>query len=298
VHSAVLDPVVVGVDGSEPGLRALDWAVGDAGRRGLPLRLLHACRGTRTTTAPALRQTDGYADDPVLAAAYRHLGAGSDDANRVEAVRRPGRVVPVLLEALTTSSLLVLGRRSPGLSRGVAGTGLGCALQADRPVVMVPAGWVDPVGPGGLVVVGMDGGPHDRQAVAFAFEQAARRGAALEAVHLWRGADAAVTLSVMTRAGSGPVDAAGHGAFDALQSGRTSHPGVLVLESVERSDRIGGLVRRSTYASLVVVGAPKPGRYTRAALGFTARAVRQVRCPVAVVPAWRPPDATDGPGPA
>ncbi|WP_328886807.1 universal stress protein [Streptomyces sp. NBC_00316] len=35
-------PVVVGVDGSEGSLRALDWAATEAARRQLPLRVIHA----------------------------------------------------------------------------------------------------------------------------------------------------------------------------------------------------------------------------------------------------------------
>lgn len=35
-------PVVVGVDGSGLALTAVDWAVDEAARRGLPLRLVHA----------------------------------------------------------------------------------------------------------------------------------------------------------------------------------------------------------------------------------------------------------------
>ncbi|MFF8908306.1 universal stress protein [Streptomyces olivaceoviridis] len=36
-------PLVVGVDGSDSGLTAVDWAVDEAARHGLPLRLAHAC---------------------------------------------------------------------------------------------------------------------------------------------------------------------------------------------------------------------------------------------------------------
>lgn len=35
-------PVVVGVDGSEGSLRALDWAAAEAARTRLPLRVVHA----------------------------------------------------------------------------------------------------------------------------------------------------------------------------------------------------------------------------------------------------------------
>ncbi|MFF2409891.1 universal stress protein [Streptomyces sp. NPDC058092] len=35
-------PIVVGVDGSEGSLRALDWAAAEAARSRLPLRVIHA----------------------------------------------------------------------------------------------------------------------------------------------------------------------------------------------------------------------------------------------------------------
>ena len=35
-------PLVVGVDGSDCSLHAVDWAVDEAARHGLPLRLVHA----------------------------------------------------------------------------------------------------------------------------------------------------------------------------------------------------------------------------------------------------------------
>lgn len=35
-------PLIVGVEGSDPSLRAVDWAVDAAARYGLPLRLVHA----------------------------------------------------------------------------------------------------------------------------------------------------------------------------------------------------------------------------------------------------------------
>lgn len=35
-------PIVVGVDGSEPSMRAVDWAVDEAALRGASLRLVYA----------------------------------------------------------------------------------------------------------------------------------------------------------------------------------------------------------------------------------------------------------------
>jgi hypothetical protein len=42
VERALVDPVVVGVDGSEPSLRAADWAADEAVPRGVPLRVVYA----------------------------------------------------------------------------------------------------------------------------------------------------------------------------------------------------------------------------------------------------------------
>ncbi len=51
-------PVVVGVDGSEPSLRAVDWAVDEAALHGVPLRLVYASLRERYE-GPALAQTPG-----------------------------------------------------------------------------------------------------------------------------------------------------------------------------------------------------------------------------------------------
>ena len=41
-NSEFIKPVVVGVDGSDDALRALDWAADEAARHGWSLRIVHA----------------------------------------------------------------------------------------------------------------------------------------------------------------------------------------------------------------------------------------------------------------
>lgn len=41
----MLQPIVVGLDGSRESVAAADWAAREALRRGLPLRLIHAWEG-------------------------------------------------------------------------------------------------------------------------------------------------------------------------------------------------------------------------------------------------------------
>ncbi|MFJ5999063.1 universal stress protein [Streptomyces sp. NPDC092370] len=45
-------PLVVGVDGSEPSLRALDWAADEAALHGVPLRVVYACLVVGVSDAP------------------------------------------------------------------------------------------------------------------------------------------------------------------------------------------------------------------------------------------------------
>lgn len=69
-------PVVVGVDGSEPSLRAVDWASDEAVLRGLPLRLVYASlweryEGDALAADPGKPPEEVSADDIVEAAARR-----------------------------------------------------------------------------------------------------------------------------------------------------------------------------------------------------------------------------------
>lgn len=69
-------PIVVGVDGSEPGLRAVDWAADEAALRGLPLRLVYASlweryEGSRPAEDLGRPSEQVRAEDIVAAAARR-----------------------------------------------------------------------------------------------------------------------------------------------------------------------------------------------------------------------------------
>lgn len=58
-------PLVVGVDGSESSLLAVDWAVAEAVRHGVPLRLVHASLWERYEgTMPPFSPGRGRPDRP------------------------------------------------------------------------------------------------------------------------------------------------------------------------------------------------------------------------------------------
>ncbi|GHB89537.1 universal stress protein [Streptomyces umbrinus] len=186
-------PLVVGVDGSEPSLRTVDWAADEAVLRGVPSGLVYACKWERYEGA-ALAHDTGKPSAEVLPQDL--LGAA---ARRARA-RQPGlKVSSEVVFEEPDSALVHAGRQASALvvgSRGRSGlaelllcsVGLAVAAHADCPVIVLRNGHDNRVTPagGGRVVVGVGEDTKDSAAVRFAFEEARRRGASLEAVRAWR----------------------------------------------------------------------------------------------------------------
>lgn len=194
--------VTVGLDGSPESRAAAEWAAREAKLRGLPLRLVHVWEPVPEPMAQASllgAETQAHWSERVPRETaeglrLRHPGV------HVETEQIPGRPADALAGAAKAAELLVLGSR--GLS-GIAGflvgsVGMAVIADTETPVVLVRAGEqgadeheADPAGiPSAAtayrpVVLGLDTGhPHDT-VIAFAFEEAARRGTSLRVVHGW-----------------------------------------------------------------------------------------------------------------
>ncbi|BCB89771.1 universal stress protein [Phytohabitans suffuscus] len=186
--------VVVGVDGSDSSLRAVDAAVRTAAERELPLRIVHAFvwplvripRGHVPVAPPAggeemsggLRQE---AERIVEEARQRACAAGTGVPVEGEVV--VGGPAAVLIRQSTSAVLLVLGDRGLG---GFAGLLLGsvaeqvCAHAASPVMIVRGAGHA-----AGPVVVGVDGSATSAEALAFAADEAVRRRTDLAVLHAW-----------------------------------------------------------------------------------------------------------------
>jgi nucleotide-binding universal stress UspA family protein len=280
-------PVVAGVDGSQPALRAVRWAAREAQRRRVPLLVVRAF-------AALVPQLTGrvIVSGPVMRDALRELaGEQLAAAATAAADEVPGLVieqhiaaddpVPHLVEQSRSAQLVVIGDRGHGGVHGLlAGSvAVGLAARGACPVVVVRG--TDRTE--GAVVVGVDGSPVSEAALEFAFEAAVLRRAPLRAVHVWSDTflDPRMTLVA-------PWDAVEQEhqmlLAERLAGWAEKYPDVPVQRAVERDHPARVLVEESARAQLLVVGSHGRGNVAGRLLGSVSHAaVHRADCPVAVV---------------
>jgi nucleotide-binding universal stress UspA family protein len=145
-HTTAANRVVVGVDGSEPSVKALHWALDEARRRGAALTAVHVW--TPPFIGPELVPSGAYDTDEndrrgreVLETALAAADT-SGLAAPVEPVVVSGGASTTLVDAAEGADLLVVGSRGHG---GFAGLLLGSVSHhavhhATCPVVVIPHG--------------------------------------------------------------------------------------------------------------------------------------------------------------
>ncbi|WP_042380456.1 universal stress protein [Streptacidiphilus melanogenes] len=280
--------VVVGVDPSEHAATALDWAADEAQLRGWPLRIVHA----RGAGAARLAEVSSQHQWDEADRAARTL---LDDTERRAREDRPALPVrtdlvddaplPGLIGFVRPEDLLVVGSRGHGLvaSLVVGSVSQGLAAHAACPVVVVPDRGASL--PGAAVVLGV--GPDEAaDTVAFAFAEAAWRGAPLLAVRAWSLVSAYPGLATASAEERRGRDEAESEQLDGLLSAaREAHPGVAVRTEISEGAPDAPLVSASEDASLPVLGAQREHARFAPPLGRVVQHVlHQAQCPVALVP--------------
>lgn len=294
--------VTVGLDGSPESRAAAGWAAREAKLRGLPLRLVHVWEPVPQpmAQAPLLgAETQAHWSERIPREAAEGLRLRHPGVD-VAMEQISGQPMDTLAEAAKDAELLVLGSR--GLS-GIGGflvgsVGMAVIARIETPVVLVRSGEQaadehekDPAGiPSAAtayrpVVLGLDTDhPHDA-VIAFAFEEAARRGTALKAVHGWNlppyfayGLPADPELN----AELGRQDAAV--LAEVLRPWRQKYPDVEVVEASRSGSPANHVIDASRGASLVVVGRRIRRSPFGAHIGPVTHAVlHHATAPVAVV---------------
>lgn len=256
--------IVVGYDGSDFAMQALDWAMDEAELRKLPLTVAHAWQWPYGEASEESKAHLRKAADHVLwhgADCVRKTSSVTD----VETDLFEGAASRRLVDLSAGADLVVVGSRGLGrLSRAVLGSvAAHVAAHALCPVIVVrgPGPLPSPAHPGPVTVV-LDKDPSEA-ALAFAFREAAMRQLPLLAVQTGH-------VVVETQ----------NGTPNALTPWRGRFAEVAVQTRVAAGSPGEALTRLSREASLVVTG-----RLRKAHLGSVARSVlREAVCPVAIVP--------------
>ncbi|MFF5313315.1 universal stress protein [Streptomyces massasporeus] len=285
-------PLVVGVDGSDSSLEAVDWAVDEAARLGLALRLVHASLWERYEGRRPSFSTDRPAEE-VLA---EHIAASCAERARlrnpevkVSSEVLPDDAVSALLRAAHESFALVTGSRGRGEISGVllGSVSLTVAARAVCPVVVVRGGQRNRRSSMGRVVVGVGDATEGSAAVRFALREAEARGSALHAVRAWRrpAHEHADHPLVVDDASGAQEERAFALLTDALRDAVREYPHVDVHRQAVEGPAHKVLLAASAEADLVVVGALRRHGHFGLQLGRVAHALlHHAGCPVAVVP--------------
>lgn len=283
-------PLVAGVDGSGPSLRAVDWAVDEAARRKLPLRLVHASlweryEGSRPSAASQRSSAQVMAEHIVASAAERAHRRNPDV--KVSTATLPEDAARALLREGESASLLVTGSRGRGELKGLllGSVGLAVAARAHCPVVVVRGDTAGLAGTHERILLGAGDPATSGEAVRFAFCEAEARGCVLDVVRAWRRPAHEPAL-----AGEPARDHEEYAraALDELPGEAVAEqPGVRVRRDTVEGPAAKVLVHRSAAADLAIVGARRRQGHFGLQLGRVSHALlHHARCPVAVVPHW------------
>jgi nucleotide-binding universal stress UspA family protein len=274
-------PIVVGVASIEHDLKALDWAVQEAESRRLGVHLVHCWEWP--TVPPWTSEFDGlvisdlvHHGEVVLKKARSHIENRSDAAVTTEIVN--GVASDVLTKLGQTATMIVLGsRQRRGLGRAMLGSVSNeLVAHASCPVVVLGAPAAVP-GTGAHVVAGVSGTDQDAAVLAFAFDEAQRRGAALKVILCWHPPLANEKLP--------PPDRAHAWLSEALAGWRQQYPDVEVHATVLHAHPADALVNAALSQELLVVGRREKRVRLGHVMGSVSLAVlHHATCPVALVP--------------
>ncbi|WP_326651392.1 MULTISPECIES: universal stress protein [unclassified Streptomyces] len=284
-------PIVVGVDGSEPSLRAVDWAADEAVLHGLPLRVVYASlweryEGTSLAEDVGKPSEQVLAEDIVETAARRARRRQPDVKVSTDVL--PEEPEYALVRESRSATLLVTGSRGrSGLAEALLGSvSLTVAGHAQCPMIVIRGNHDNQARTAthGRVVVGVGEKPAGSAAVRFAFEEARRRGVPLDAVRAWRWpAHESTDHPLLT---GEPARLHEQQAVETLETALQDAPaGVESHRRAVEGHTRTVLVNASRNADLLIIGARRrPGHHGLQLGRVTHGVLHHSACPVVIVP--------------
>jgi nucleotide-binding universal stress UspA family protein len=272
-------PIVAATDGSEESLQAVEWAAREASLHSAPLRIVAAAElpprmhgsaeegGPETVADVILKDRDHALEEAVKRAAVvsPQLVIGTDTLS--------GGVAQAVTDSGAGALMLVVGSRGIGAFAAMilgsvsryAATHASCPVAVIRDVATTAQGRVG---------VGIRDADTSQELLAFAFEEASLREAALTAVHAWHGP-----------AADPPLDATAVQLAELLASWQDRYPGVRVEQEVVHGHPGRALAGLSARVDLTVLGEHIPrGVSLRGPGGVTHAVLNHAQGPVVTVP--------------
>jgi nucleotide-binding universal stress UspA family protein len=279
--------IVVGVDGSEHSMAALEWAAVQAQRTGVDLEVVAAFGpGYRFLSRS---EADKCMQEDVAEAMVRaeKLAPGVD----ITSTTFEGPPETGLITEGSGADLLVVGSRGLGGFKCLllGSVSRACVHRARCPVVVVAQ-----PGPASdalmterdershRIVVGIDGSPSSIAALEWAANQAELTGASLEVLMTWEW---------LTGYGWSPINpdfdqerVCQTALSDHLKPVRDAHPGISIQAAAIEGHPAPLLVKASEGADLLVVGSRGHGEFVGVLLGSVSEhCVTNAHCPVLVL---------------
>lgn len=280
--------VVVGIDGSLAGSRALVWAADEAERRNAPLLVAHAGHVlqsdaiSESTARSVLTDLCAFGEELLQEAVASVLE--NSPAVEVRTLLSSDHPAELLIDLSRSASVVVVGRAAePALQRFVFGSVTKhLADRAHCPVVVVPA---EPTTADGRVVVGVSQSPSGLRAFDIACTEATLRGTHVLAVR--SAAEFPWAMNSSYQPGGVSMDSAESAQRAVLEHcvarAHERHPGVKIeteLTFVPAESYLGA----AADAALVVVGCRRTGSEHLPRLGpLTSWLLQHTDSPVMVV---------------
>ncbi|MET8809422.1 universal stress protein [Streptomyces sp. NPDC004546] len=280
--------VVVGVDATPASRLALAWAADEAALRHLPLHVVLAVDAPGLEGGSAVLAALWTSWGPAIRTAHatvleeaRDFVAGRHPRLSAAAELADGAPAAVLRARAPGSAMVVVGSRHRDIVRDLLSresVGLPLVTHAPCPIVVVRE---PELGPQTQlhVVVGVDGSAVSREAVRFAFEEAAFRDAHLTAVSAWqpphpRGFSSQDVEDEVRRV-----------LAESTAGWQEKHPQVELRHAVIRGHPVRVLSDAAEWPALLVAGSRGPGGFSGLVLGSVSQGLmHHGLCPLVIVP--------------
>lgn len=271
-----VNPVVVGVDGTDNAIRAARWAAGVAHKLGAPLHIVHArpyLGPNPSDVIAAVRACEMSAQQERASAILDEAGRavhGDHPDLRITTAHVSEAVDRLLVDLSQHAKLIVLGCDDLSVAAAVliGSTTIAVATNSMCPVIAwrgeATALTDQPI------VVGVDDDDPSRVAITSAFELADRFAVNIVAVHAWstRRSAGDVALPFMIDWNAVQADQREH-LVNALAPWTRQYPDVDVQYVVDQDKPSRALLRHSENAQLVIIGSRGRGPLAGAVLGST-----------------------------